>query len=152
MQKNPKTNSAFDLSNEQIQSLIATSTGFIETYVISVHGNAPILLPQNMVLSAMNVPAKSEKVEWHDRFLPTMILHDPSLEEVMALVIDGDTENTRFAILTDRMPDTLRLRISEVLDIDKPTEDEVYQYVRVDDKEYQIPHLVNIQQKLFPSA
>lgn len=149
MQKNPAQNSAFDLSNEQIQSLIATSTGFIETYVIPVHGDAEILLPQNMVLSAMNVSAQSSEVEWHDTFIPTFIVHRPELTEVTALVIEGETEQTRFAILCDSMPNTLRLRISEVLDIDKPTSDEVYQYVRVNEKEYQIPHLSNIQSKLF---
>ena len=149
MQKNPAQNSAFDLSNEQIQSLIATSTGFIETYVIDVYDGAEILLPQNMVLSAMNVPAQSSEVEWHDTYLPTFIVHDPKLSEVTALVIEGENEQTRFAILCDKMPSTLRLRISEVLDIDKPTPEQVYQYVRVNEKEYQIPHLSNIQTKLF---
>ena len=151
MQKNPSHNSAFDLSNEQIQSLIATSTGFIETYVIPVYGDANILIPQNMVLSAMNVEAHATEVEWHDKYLPTYNLHQPDLKEVTALVIDGETEQTRFAILCDSMPETLRLRISEVLDIDKPTPSQVYQYVRINETEYQIPHLINIQQTLFTS-
>ena len=149
MVKNQVHNSAFDLSNEQIQSLIATSTGFIETYVIPVHGDADILIPQNMVLSAMSVAAHSPQVEWHDKYLPTYDIHRPDLEEVTALVIDGDTEQTRFAILCDAMPQTLRLRISEVLDIDKPTPEHVYQYVRVNETEYQIPHLSHLQHKLF---
>lgn len=149
MQKNPVQTSAFDLSNEQIQSLIATSTGFIETYVIPVDGDAEILLPQNMVLSAMNVSPKSTEVEWHDTYLPTFIVHSPNITEATALVIEGESEQTRFAILCDTMPQTLRLRISEVLDIDKPTPNEVYQYVKVNEKEYQIPHLMNIQSKLF---
>ena len=149
MVKNPAQNSAFDLSNEQIQSLIATSTGFIETYVIPVYGDADILIPQNMVLSAMNVAGHSTEVEWHDKYLPTYDIHQPDLKEVTALVIDGDTEQTRFAILCDSMPKTLRLRISEVLDIDKPTPEQIYQYVRVNETEYQIPHLSNIQKQLF---
>lgn len=149
MQKNPSHNSAFDLSNEQIQSLIATSTGFIETYVIPVFGDSNILIPQNMVLSAMSVSGHSSEVEWHDAYLPTYNIHQPDLTEVTALVIDGDTEKTRFAILCDSMPETLRLRISEVLDIDKPTPAQVYQYVQVNETEYQIPHLTNIQKQLF---
>ncbi len=142
-------NSAFDLTQEQIQSLIATSTGFIETYIIPVHGDAAILLPQNMVLSAMSVSAQASEVEWHEKFLPTYIIHKPDLQEVTALVIEGDTEETRFAILCDSMPETLRLRISEVLDLNKPVPDSVYQYVEVNGQEYQVPHLTNIQRKLF---
>ncbi|KAF7277640.1 hypothetical protein GWI33_002944 [Rhynchophorus ferrugineus] len=141
--------SAFDLTQEQIQSLIATSTGFIDTYMIPVYDAAAILLPQNLVLSAMNVPARSETVEWHEKLLPTYIVHHPDLVEVTALVIDGDREETCFAILCDSMPKTLRLRISEVLDVDKPIPATVYQYVEVNGQQYQVPNLSYIQQQLF---
>lgn len=142
-------NSSYDLTQEQIQSLIATSTGFIETYLIPVYKGATILLPQTMVLSAMSVTANSSEVEWHDKFLPTFIVHSPDLQEATALVIEGDEEATRFAILCDSMPKSLRLRISEVQDLDKEPSNLIYQYVRVNDEEYQVPHLTNIQRKLF---
>lgn len=141
--------SALDLSQEQIQSLIATSTGFIEAYIIPVYGNASIIVPQNMVLSAMNVSSNIHQVEWHDKLLPTYIVHSPDLRTVTALVIEGDDEATRFAILCDNMPEARRLRISEVQDIDKPVTTLIYQYVKVNEQEYQIPHLTNIQKHLF---
>lgn len=149
MQQDIVHDSALDLTQEQIQRLIATSTGFIEAYVIPAYGDAAILLPQNMVLSAMNVPANVNEVEWHDKHLPTYIVHRPELHEVTALVIEGDDESTRFAILCDAMPESMRLRISGVLDVDRETPKFVYQYVKVDEQQYQIPHLSNIQKDLF---
>lgn len=149
MQATTMHNTTEDLSQEQIQRLIATSTGFIEAYVIPVFGDAAILLPQNVVLSAMNVPANVNQVEWHDKVLPTYIVHRPELHDVTALVIEGESEATRFAILCDDMPQAMRLRISGVLDLEKPTPNHVYEYVSVDGQEYQIPHLRHIQAQLF---
>lgn len=150
MAQNDKANHfTHDFSDDQIQSLLATSTGFIDAYAIPVFGDAPILLPQNMILSAMNVPPHSRQVEWHDKVLPTYIVHNPTIEMATALVVEGDSEETRFAILCDHMPDTLRLRISEVRDLDKPMPKSVYQYVEVDKKTYQIPHIQNIQHRVF---
>jgi hypothetical protein len=137
------------LSQENLQNLIATSTGFIDVYDIAVYGDAHILLPQNMVLSAMKVSAQLEFVEWHDKQLPTHNLASPHSSETTALVIEGDVEQTRFVILSDRMPEALRLRISQMRDIDKATLDLVFQYVQVDDKIYQIPNLSQIQAQLF---
>lgn len=151
MQQDIVHDSALDLTQEQIQRLIATSTGFIEAYVIPVYGDAPMLLPQNMVLAAMNVPANVNEVEWHDNHLPTYIVHRPELHEVTALVIEGDDESSRFAILCDAMPESMRLRISGVLDVERETPKFIYQYVKVDEQEYQIPHLSNIQKNLFQS-
>ncbi|TXJ07927.1 MAG: hypothetical protein E6Q25_06785 [Acinetobacter sp.] len=148
MQQTAVHDSTQDLSQEQIQRLIATSTGFIEAYVIPVYDDVAILLPQNVVLSAMNVPANVNEVEWHDKHLPTYIVHRPELRDVTALVIEGEDEASRFALLCDDMPAAMRLRISGVLDLDKATPERVYQYVNVDGQEYQIPHLRNIQKHL----
>lgn len=138
-----------ELSQEQIQNLLTTSTGFIETYIIPVHDDADIILPQNMILSALNVPAHVTEVEWHEKLLPTYNVHNPVLSHVIALIVEGEEEQTRFALLCDEMPKTMRLRISKVLDYECTTSDFVYQYVKIDEVQYQIPHLHNIQQKLF---
>ena len=118
---NTTQNSTIDLSQEQIQSLITTSTGFLDVYEIPVHGDVPILIPQNMILSAMSVKANEKQVEWHDKQLPTYVVHQPDLSEVTALVVEGEQEATRFALLCDSMPNSLRLRISEVVDVEKKT-------------------------------
>lgn len=91
---NTTANSSIDLSQEQIQSLITTSTGFLDVYEIPVHGDVPLLIPQNMILSAMSVKANEKLVEWHDKQLPTYLVHQPNLSEVTALVVGGAGNNT----------------------------------------------------------
>ena len=146
---NTTANSSIDLSQEQIQSLITTSTGFLDVYEIPVHGDVPLLIPQNMILSAMSVKANEKLVEWHDKQLPTYVVHQPDLSEVTALVVEGEQETTRFALLCDRMPNSLRLRISEVVDVEKDAPAQTYQYVQVNGKDYQVPNLRAIQQQVF---
>ncbi|WP_374294733.1 hypothetical protein [Acinetobacter sp.] len=146
---NNTQNSTIDLSQEQIQSLITTSTGFLDVYEIPVHGDVPILIPQNMILSAMSVKANEKQVEWHDKQLPTYVVHQPDLSEVTALVVEGEQEATHFALLCDSMPKSLRLRISEVVDVEKKTPARTYQYVRVNGVDYQVPNLRAIQQQVF---
>lgn len=146
---NTTANSSIDLSQEQIQSLITTSTGFLDVYEIPVHGDVPLLIPQNMILSAMSVKANEKLVEWHDKQLPTYVVHQPNLSEVTALVVEGEQETTRFALLCDRMPNSLRLRISEVVDVEKDAPAQTYQYVQVNGKDYQVPNLRAIQQQVF---
>lgn len=146
---NTTANSSIDLSQEQIQSLITTSTGFLDVYEIPVHGDVPLLIPQNMILSAMSVKANEKLVEWHDKQLPTYLVHQPDLSEVTALVVEGEQETTRFALLCDSMPNSLRLRISEVVDVEKDAPAQTYQYVQVNGKDYQVPNLRAIQQQVF---
>ncbi len=146
---NTTANSSIDLSQEQIQSLITTSTGFLDVYEIPVHGDVPLLIPQNMILSAMSVKANEKLVEWHDKQLPTYLVHQPNLSEVTALVVEGEQETTRFALLCDSMPNSLRLRISEVVDVEKDAPAQTYQYVQVNGKDYQVPNLRAIQQQVF---
>ena len=146
---NTTANSSIDPSQEQIQSLITTSTGFLDVYEIPVHGDVPLLIPQNMILSAMSVKANEKLVEWHDKQLPTYLVHQPNLSEVTALVVEGEQETTRFALLCDSMPNSLRLRISEVVDVEKDAPAQTYQYVQVNGKDYQVPNLRAIQQQVF---
>lgn len=143
------TTPAVDLTQEQIQSLITTSTGFLDVYEIPVHGDVPILIPQNMILSAMNVKGNVAQVEWHDKHLPTYIVHQPELDDVTALVVEGEQEATRFAVLCDNMPNSMRLRISEVVDVEKATPEQTYLYVQVNGTDYQVPNLRAIEQQVF---
>lgn len=140
------------LNQQQVQRLIATSTGFIDTFVIPVSGDAPMLIPQNIVLSAMNVSAQVSQVEWHEVMLPTYPVHRPELLQVTALVIESDDDTRRFALLCDEMPKTLRLRISTVADIEAPHPPQVYQYIDVEGRRYQIPNLTVIEQKVFAQS
>lgn len=136
------------LSQQQVQSLLATSIGFIEAYKILAHNDVPILLPQNVVISALNVDADVRQVEWRDGHIPAYHINDKTSDKAIALVIETEEEHKKFAMICDEMPEPTRLRISQVKDIDKDCPKFVFQYVRVDDQECQIPHLVNIQNHL----
>lgn len=134
---------------QELQHLISVSTGFIDAYIIDCYKHDAMLLPQNIVLSAQNISIPAESILWHDVQLPVYAVNDPSLTEGIALIIEGDEIPQRFALLCDRMPESVRLRISEVVDdeqaIDDPT---VFQYVQSQGKRYFIPNLDEIQKTL----
>lgn len=134
---------------EQTQRLIASSSGFIDTFVVPVADDAPMLLPQTIVLSAMLVPASSKQVEWHDVMLPAYPVHRSDLHQVTALVIEGNIPERRFALLVDDLPESLRLRISTLQDMDRSKPSTVYQYVQAEGIAYQIPDLEAIEQQIF---
>ena len=43
-----------EISQQELQHLITVSTGFIDAYIIDCHGKEAMLLPQNIVLSALD--------------------------------------------------------------------------------------------------
>lgn len=148
------SNQAFNptLSNDAqqlTQRLIATSTGFIDAFIITVHDDVPMLLPQSIVLSALTVPGDAQEVEWYQQTLPVYSVVQPDIAQATALVIEGERTDRRFALLTQAMPETLRLRISTVRDDNRPAQASVYQYVTVEGIAYQIPHLEYIEKILF---
>ena len=147
-------NQAFNpnLSNaaqQLTQRLIATSTGFIDAFIINVHNDVPMLLPQSIVLSALTISGDAQEVEWHQQTLPVYSIVQPDVAQATALVIEGERADRRFALLTQAMPESLRLRISTVLDDNRLTQASVYQYVTVEGIAYQIPHLEFIEKTLF---
>ena len=99
------------IDQQELQHLITVSTGFIDSYIIECYGNVPMLLPQNIVLSAMDTATNVDHIEWHDLKLPVYAVNDPSLKQGVALVIEGDDVAGRFALVCNEMPDSIRLRI-----------------------------------------
>lgn len=137
------------IDQQELQHLITVSTGFIDAYVIECHAKAPMLLPQNIVLSALDSPTAVEQVEWHEVKLPVYKVNDPENQRGVALVIEGEQIEQRFALMCDAMPQTVRLRISEVVDEEQPFNDaSIYQYVRMGEQIFQVPNLNQIQQQL----
>ncbi|MCP5774188.1 hypothetical protein NL389_30665, partial [Klebsiella pneumoniae] len=53
-QTNSSNKMADQISQQELQHLITVSTGFIDAYIIDCHGKDPMLLPQNIVLSALD--------------------------------------------------------------------------------------------------
>ncbi|OTG77283.1 hypothetical protein B9T33_15255 [Acinetobacter sp. ANC 5054] len=137
------------IDQQELQHLITVSTGFIDAYIIDCHSKEPMLLPQNIVLSALDSDTKVSVVEWHELKLPVFAVNDPEKSSGVALVIEGDDVAQRFALMCNEMPRTIRLRISEVVDEDqKVTDANIFQYVRMADQVFHIPNLVNIQSSI----
>ena len=57
--KNSNTAGLGQINQQELQHLITVSTGFIDAYIIDCFDNVPMLLPQNIVLSAIISAAKS---------------------------------------------------------------------------------------------
>lgn len=137
------------MSSQELQHLITVSTGFIDAYIISCHGKVPMLLPQNIVLSALDSSTHVQFVDWHEVQLPVFNVSNPHQYLGVALVIEGEKIEQRFALMCNEMPRSIRLRISEVIDDQVSIEDEtVTEYVLIGTQQYHIPNLSKIQSRL----
>lgn len=149
MAKKSANSTLGQIDQQELQHLITVSTGFIDAYIIECHQNVPMLLPQNIVLSAMDTQTDADYIEWHDLKLPIFSVNDPSEQQGVALVIEGDDVSERFALVCNEMPESIRLRISEIVDEELEVADQnVFKYVKMGDKQFYVPDLQNIQKKL----
>ncbi|MCJ8162213.1 hypothetical protein [Acinetobacter zhairhuonensis] len=150
MSENSASKSVLDqISQQELHHLITVSTGFIDAYIIQCYGKVAMLLPQNIVLSALDSPTHVTSVEWHDVKLPVYAVNDPARKGGVALVIEGDEIDQRFALMCNEMPKSVRVRISEVVDEEMTVTDPmVFQYVRMGEQTFQVPNVVQIQASL----
>lgn len=139
--------SALDkISTQELQHLITVSTGFVDAYIIDCYDKAPMLLPQNIVLSAQDSPTHVNVVEWHEKKLPTFSVSDPRKTLGVALIIEGEEADERFALMCNEMPSSIRLRISEVVDAEGSSQDKtILQHVKIGHTTYHVPDLDQIQ-------
>ena len=149
MAKKSANSALGQIDQQELQHLITVSTGFIDAYIIQCHQKVPMLLPQNIVLSAMDTQTNVDHIEWHDLKLPVYAVNDPAQKQGVALVVEGDDVSQRFALVCNEMPESIRLRISEVVDEEvKVDDDKVFKYVKMGGKQSYVPHLQNIQSQL----
>ena len=135
-----------EISQQELQHLITVSTGFIDAYIIDCHGKEAMLLPQNIVLSALDSETQVPSVQWHELNLPVYAVNEPSRQRGVALELEGDDVSQRFALMCNEMPKSIRLRISEIVDEEHAlTDPAVFQYVRMNDQVYHVPNLAYIQ-------
>ena len=135
-----------EINQQELQHLITVSTGFIDAYIIDCHGKEAMLLPQNIVLSALDSETQVPNVQWHELKLPVYAVNEPGRKNGVALVIEGGEVNQRFALMCNEMPKSIRLRISEIVDEEHAlTDPAVFQYVRMNDQVYHIPNLAYMQ-------
>lgn len=142
-----------EMDQQELQHLITVSTGFIDAYIIECDQQVPMLLPQNIVLSAMDVKNGIKHIEWHDVKLPVYTVHNEIDSRAVALVIESEDISQRFALICKSMPVSVRLRISEVVDENEDIQDSlhhptVFKYVRMENQRYHVPNLQYIQNSL----
>lgn len=142
-----------NMDQQELQHLITVSTGFIDAYIIECNDEVPMLLPQNIVLSAMDVKNGVKYIEWHDVKLPVYSVHNAMDSRAVALVIESEDISQRFALMCKSMPVSVRLRISEVVDENEDIQESlqhptVFRYVRMQDRRYHVPNLQYIQNSL----
>lgn len=142
-----------EMDQQELQHLITVSTGFIDAYIIECDQQVPMLLPQNIVLSAMDVKNGIKHIEWHDVKLPVYTVHNEIDSRAVALVIESEDISQRFALICKSMPVSIRLRISEVVDENEDIQDSlqhptVFKYVRMENQRYHVPNLQYIQNSL----
>ncbi|WP_213073458.1 hypothetical protein [Acinetobacter pittii] len=153
MKSNISTSLINEMDQQELQHLITVSTGFIDAYIIECHQQVPMLLPQNIVLSAMDVKNGIKHIEWHDVKLPVYSVHNEIDSRAVALVIESEDISQRFALVCKSMPVSVRLRISEVVDENEDIQESlqhptVFKYVRMDNQSYHVPNLQYIQNSL----
>ena len=149
MAKNVAKNSIDKISSQELQHLITVSTGFIDAYVIDCFGKTPMLLPQNVVLSAQNSPTHVKVVEWPETMLPAFSVSDPKKTLGVALIIEGEEAEERFALMCNEMPNSIRLRISAVVDAENTSKDKtILQQVKICEVQCHVPDLEQIQVKI----
>lgn len=128
----------------QTISLLTTTTGLIDIYALSVQGEPDWIVPQNIVLDTLNVSAKSNSVVWQGQTIPLFSLLGEVIEspEAVAVVLEGDNDATRLAVLTAIPPKPMRVRISNLRDVtaEQPLA-YAYQPVLLADELYQVPDL-----------
>lgn len=142
-----------EMDQQELQHLITVSTGFIDAYIIECDQQVPMLLPQNIVLSAMDVKNGIKHIEWHDVKLPVYTVHNEIDSRAVALVIESEDISQRFALICKSMPVSVRLRISEVVDENEDIQDSlqhptVFKYVHMENQRYHVPNLQYIQNSL----
>ncbi|MCG9511944.1 hypothetical protein MCL32_09980 [Acinetobacter pittii] len=150
MQSNITTSLINEMDQQELQHLITVSTGFIDAYIIECHQQVPMLLPQNIVLSAMDIKNGIKHIEWHDVKLPVYSVHNEMDSRAVALVVESEDISQRFALMCKSMPVSVRLRISEVVDENEDIQESlqhptVFKYVRMDNQRYYVPNLQYIQ-------
>ncbi|AMO39793.1 hypothetical protein BE1S18E01_06330 [Acinetobacter sp. BEC1-S18-ESBL-01] len=153
MKSNISTSLINEMNQQELQHLITVSTGFIDAYIIECHQQVPMLLPQNIVLSAMDVKNGIKHIEWHDVKLPVYSVHNEIDSRAVALVIESEDISQRFALVCKSMPVSVRLRISEVVDENENIQESlqhptVFKYIRMDNQRYHVPNLQYIQDSL----
>ncbi|MFZ3193119.1 MAG: hypothetical protein WA154_07920 [Moraxellaceae bacterium] len=135
----------------QTISLLTTTTGLIDIYALSAQGEPDWIVPQNLVLDTLSVPAKSTSVAWQGQQIPlkSLLGKAATTAEVFAVLLEADNDAARIGVLTAAPPKAMRVRISNLRDAnDSQVLLNAYQKVLLADELYQVPDLDRITNAL----
>lgn len=137
----------------QTISLLTTTTGFIDIYVLSVDSEPDWIIPQNLVLDTMTVDAQATVVIWEGQQIPlkSLLGRSSTLTQAVAVLLEADNDAERIGVLIDTAPHAMRVRISNLRDTnDSAVLQYAYQKVLLADQLYQVPDLDRITQSILP--
>lgn len=145
------TRSESDVS--QTINLLTTTTGLIDIHIVHAVDEPAWLVPQSLVLDVLAAPSDSETLTWNGQQLPVLSLlgqQKTGVHTVRAVVIESESDQQRFALLSQQEPDSQRVRISGLHDEDQADHGFKYcfQLVRLEGDHYQIPDLDKVSQSL----
>lgn len=135
----------------QTISLLTTTTGLIDIYALSVQGEPDWIIPQNLVLDTVSVPAQSTSVAWQGQQIPlkSLLGKAPTMTEAIAVLLEADNDTARIGILTSIPPKAMRVRISNLRDAnDSSVLMNAYQKVMLEERLYQVPDLDRVTNTL----
>lgn len=138
----------------QTISLLTTTTGLIDIYALTVQGEPDWIVPQNLVLETLSVPAKSTSVAWQGQQIPlkSLLGKAVTITEAFAVLLEADNDSARIGVLTTEPPKPMRVRISNLRDAnDSQVLVNAYQKVLLADELYQVPDLDRISKALLPN-
>ena len=138
MVKKAQTQALGQIDQQELQHLITVSTGFIDAYIIQCHQKVPHAIATKYRVVGNGYPnQRVDHIEWHDLKLPVYAVNDPNEKQGVALVVEGDDVSERFALVCDEMPESIRVRISEIVDEERDVDDnKVFKYVKMGEKQF----------------
>ena len=135
----------------QTISLLTTTTGLIDIYVLSVAGEPDWIIPQNLVLDTLTISADATSVQWKNQQIPlkSLLGQNIATAEAVAVLLEADNDAARIGVLTDAAPKPMRVRISNLRDAnDSQVLLNAYQKVMLADELYQVPDLDKVTETL----
>ncbi|WP_435979160.1 hypothetical protein [Psychrobacter sp. DM4] len=101
-------------------SLLTTSNGMLEVTVIPAIDQPDWILPTSLILDIKDYAEYTLHYPWQQQQLPVFHLFVRGQTPSKIIVLEGNTSEHRIALQSTGMPRSLRVRISDVKDIDTP--------------------------------
>lgn len=134
----------------QTISLLTTTTGLVDIYLVAAAGEPEWIIPQNLVLAIDMLEADATTAEWEGKPIVVQSLLADDYEGVATLVvIEGQDDDHRIGLLTATAPKSIRIRISSLHDTNDSTVlPYAYQKVLLDQQLYQVPDIDRLTAQL----